>query len=131
MNSIAVSLTPTNGLMKCQFCVFISPLKANFGENWARWTIVLDHQSETPLHQQLYDELRQAILNGRATAPETALHQINCPIAPHFAPLPQSYDRLQSEGYLDTVVGSGTYVCVQLPDDLMQPISHLFRNQRS
>jgi len=23
----------------------------------------------------------------------------------------QSYDRLQSEGYFDTVVGSGTYVC--------------------
>jgi len=25
------------------------------------FAIVLDHQSETPLHQQLYDELRQAI----------------------------------------------------------------------
>jgi len=47
------------------------------------FAIVLDHQSETPLHQQLYDELRQAILNGLLPR-ETALHQINCPIAPHF-----------------------------------------------
>jgi GntR family transcriptional regulator / MocR family aminotransferase len=35
----------------------------------------------------------------------------------------QSYERLQSEGYLDTLGGSGTYVCAQLPDDLMKPSS--------
>ncbi len=31
----------------------------------------------------------------------------------------ESYDRLLSEGYLETIVGSGTYVCAQLPDDLL------------
>ncbi|MGB7412595.1 MAG: PLP-dependent aminotransferase family protein, partial [Thermosynechococcaceae cyanobacterium] len=30
------------------------------------------------------------------------------------------YEKLLSEGYLETVVGSGTYVCGQIPDDLLQ-----------
>jgi GntR family transcriptional regulator/MocR family aminotransferase len=89
------------------------------------FAIVLDHQSETPLHQQLYNELRQAILNGRLLPrqklPSTRSIAQSLRISRTTAT--QSYDRLQSEGYLDTVVGSGTYVCAQLPDDLMQSIS--------
>jgi GntR family transcriptional regulator/MocR family aminotransferase len=87
--------------------------------------IVLDHQSETPLHQQLYDELRQAILTGRVLPrqklPSTRWLAQSLGISRTTAT--QSYDRLQSEGYLETTVGAGTYVCAQLPDDLMQSIS--------
>jgi GntR family transcriptional regulator/MocR family aminotransferase len=32
----------------------------------------------------------------------------------------QSYEQLLCEGYLETVVGSGTFVCAQLPDDLLR-----------
>lgn len=87
--------------------------------------IVLDHQSETPLYQQLYHELRQAILTGRLLPrqrlPSTRFIAQSLGISRTTAT--QSYDRLQSEGYLKTIVGSGTYVCAQLPDDLMQSIS--------
>ncbi|MBC7970077.1 MAG: PLP-dependent aminotransferase family protein [Verrucomicrobia bacterium] len=87
--------------------------------------IVLDHHSKTPLHQQLYDELRQAILTGRLLPrqklPSTRTIAQSLGISRTTAT--QSYDRLQSEGYLETTVGSGTYVCAQLPDDLMQSIS--------
>ena len=86
---------------------------------------MLDQRSETPLHQQLYDELRQAILNGRLLPrqklPSTRAIAYSLGISRTTAT--QSYDRLQSEGYLETIVGSGTYVCPQLPDDLMQSIS--------
>jgi GntR family transcriptional regulator / MocR family aminotransferase len=89
------------------------------------FAIVLDHQSETPLYQQLYDELRQAILNGRLLPrqrlPSTRAIAQSLSISRTTAT--QSYERLQSEGYLETIVGSGTYVCAQLPDDLMQSIS--------
>jgi GntR family transcriptional regulator / MocR family aminotransferase len=87
--------------------------------------IALDHQSDTPLHQQLYDELRQAILQGRLLPRQKlpSTRSIAQSLGISRTTATQSYDRLQSEGYLETVVGSGTYVCAQLPDDLMQSIS--------
>lgn len=87
--------------------------------------IVLNHQSEIPLHQQLYDELRQAILNGRLLPRQKlpSTRSIAQSLGISRTTATQSYNRLQSEGYLDTTVGSGTYVCAQLPDDLMQSSS--------
>ena len=89
------------------------------------FAIVLNQRSETPLHQQLYDELRQAILNGRLLPRQKlpSTRSIAQSLGISRTTATQSYDRLQSEGYLETVVGSGTYVCSQLPDDLMQSIS--------
>ncbi len=89
------------------------------------FAIVLDHRFETPLHQQLYDELRQAILNGRLLPRQKlpSTRSIAQSLGISRTTATQSYDRLQSEGYLETIVGSGTYVCPQLPDDLMQSIS--------
>lgn len=87
--------------------------------------IILDHNSETSLHQQLYLELRQAILNGRILPRQKlpSTRSIARSLGISRTTATQSYDRLQSEGYLDTIAGSGTYVCAQLPDDLMQSIS--------
>ena len=84
--------------------------------------IVLDHRSETSLHQQLYLELRQALLNGRLLPRQKlpSTRSIAQSLGISRTTATQSYDRLQSEGYLDTIAGSGTYVCAQLPDDLMQ-----------
>lgn len=69
--------------------------------------------------------MRQAILSGRLLPcqklPSTRSIAQSLGISRTTAS--QSYDRLQSEGYLETTVGSGTYVCAQLPDDLMQSIS--------
>lgn len=83
--------------------------------------ITLDSHSNLPLHQQLYEELRQAILTGRLLpgqkVPSTrSLAQL---LEISRTTVTQSYDQLLSEGYLETRVGSGTYVCDQLPDDLL------------
>lgn len=81
--------------------------------------ITLDSHSSLPLHQQLYEELRQAILTGRLLPrqkmPSTRSLAKSLQIS--RTTVTQSYDRLLSEGYLETMVGSGTYVCAQLPDD--------------
>ncbi|WP_416674805.1 MocR-like pyridoxine biosynthesis transcription factor PdxR [Egbenema bharatensis] len=81
----------------------------------------LNPHSPIPLHQQLYEELRRSILTGRL------LPQHRLPSSRSLAKLlgisrttvTQSYDRLLSEGYLETIQGSGTYVCSQLPDELL------------
>jgi GntR family transcriptional regulator/MocR family aminotransferase len=83
--------------------------------------ITLDRHSSLPLHQQLYEELRRAILTGRLPpgqkVPSTRVLADSLEVS--RTTVTQSYDRLLSEGYLETIVGSGTYVCIQLPDDLL------------
>lgn len=84
-------------------------------------TITLDRHSSLSLHQQVYEELRRAILTGRLLpgqkVPSTRALADNLQVS--RTTITQSYDRLLSEGYLETLVGSGTYVCTQLPDDLL------------
>lgn len=84
-------------------------------------TIALDHQSSLPLHQQLYEELRQAILNGRLLPRQKipSTRSLAQSLGVSRTTVTQSYDQLLSEGYLESIVGSGTYVCAQIPDDLL------------
>jgi GntR family transcriptional regulator / MocR family aminotransferase len=84
--------------------------------------IILDSQSETPLHRQLYDEIRRSILSGRLApgkrVPSTrALAEA---LGISRATVTMTYDYLLSEGYLQSAVGSGTFVCRQLPDELLR-----------
>lgn len=87
--------------------------------------ITLNSHLSLPLHQQLYEELRRAILTGRLLprqkVPSTRSLAHSLQIS--RTTVTQSYDRLLSEGYLETIVGSGTYVCTQLPDDLLHSTS--------
>ncbi|KYC40161.1 aspartate aminotransferase [Scytonema hofmannii PCC 7110] len=86
------------------------------------FAITINSNSPVPLHQQLYEELRQAILNGRllpgGRIPST--RQLAKSLGISRTTVTQTYDQLLSEGYLETVVGSGTFVCSQLPDDLLR-----------
>jgi GntR family transcriptional regulator/MocR family aminotransferase len=85
------------------------------------FAININPNAPLPLHRQVYEELRQAILAGRLTPGEKlpstrSLAQL---LEVSRATITQSYDILLSEGYLETIVGSGTYVCRQLPDELL------------
>jgi GntR family transcriptional regulator/MocR family aminotransferase len=91
--------------------------------------IALNNNSPKPLHQQVYEQLRQAILNGRLTPgeriPSTRFLAKSLSIS-RFT-VTTSYELLLSEGYLETVTGSGTFVCQQIPDDLINsnPIQNI------
>ncbi|OCQ97705.1 aspartate aminotransferase [Nostoc sp. MBR 210] len=85
------------------------------------FVISIDSQAALPLHRQVYTEIRQAILTGRLTPGEKlpstrVLAQL---LGVSRTTITQSYEMLLSEGYLETSVGSGTFVCRQLPDDLL------------
>ncbi|NCN96706.1 MAG: PLP-dependent aminotransferase family protein [Rhodoferax sp.] len=70
-----------------------------------------------PLHRQLYEALRRTILNGKVQAGERLpssrdlMHDLNMSRNTVVAALNQ----LSVEGYLDSRVGSGTYVHHDLP----------------
>ncbi|MBW4611699.1 MAG: PLP-dependent aminotransferase family protein [Desmonostoc vinosum HA7617-LM4] len=86
------------------------------------FVITIDPQASLPLHRQVYEELRRAILSGRL-APGQRLpstRSLSQSLGISRATVIQSYDQLFSEGYLETIVGSGTFVAHQLPDDLLR-----------
>jgi len=75
----------------------------------------------TPLYRWLYEELRSAILSGQlrpgarlpATRDIAAQYNVSRPT------VVIAFEQLQSEGYVDGRIGSGTYVSQTLPDQLL------------
>jgi len=85
------------------------------------FVITINSQAGLPLHRQVYEELRQAILSGRL-APGQRLpstRSLSQSLGISRSTVTQSYEQLLSEGYLEATMGSGTFVCDQLPDDLL------------
>lgn len=82
----------------------------------------VDRARDTPLHRQVYDGLRRAILEGmlrpgqrvpstRALATELSISRL---------PVLMAYEQLLHEGYLEGRIGSGTYVCAAPPDRMLR-----------
>lgn len=84
--------------------------------------ITLDHASRVPLHRQVYERIRLAILNGqlhpgqRLPASRTLASQL----AVSRNTISNSYEQLLAEGYLESQVGSGTVVARTLPETLLK-----------
>ncbi|HEY9678377.1 MAG TPA: PLP-dependent aminotransferase family protein [Drouetiella sp.] len=81
----------------------------------------LDPNAATPMHRQIYEEVRKAILSGRLAAgnkmPSTRALSQSLGIS--RATVTMSYEFLLSEGYFESLTGSGTYVSRHIPEDLM------------
>jgi GntR family transcriptional regulator / MocR family aminotransferase len=76
---------------------------------------------DVPLHRQLYSEIRKAILTGRLRRKQRipSSRYLAKSLEISRTTVTNCYDQLQSEGYIETVMGSGTFVCSQLPDELL------------
>jgi GntR family transcriptional regulator/MocR family aminotransferase len=85
-------------------------------------TLTLNHRAQEPLHRQLYDRIRDAVLTGvlppgerlastRAMATELGVSR-NTVMA--------AFNQLLAEGYLQGRLGSGTYVTRTLPDEVLK-----------
>lgn len=83
---------------------------------------VVERNSGAPAYKWLYAALRDQIVTGLlrpgARLPATR------DLAKHFAlsrgTVMSSFDQLKAEGYIEGSVGSGTYVSMVLPDDLLE-----------
>ena len=82
----------------------------------------LDAASADPLHRQLYDKLRNAILRGRilpgAQIPSSRDLASELGVARNT--VLNAVEQLIAEGYLQGEPGSGTYVNRTLPDDTLR-----------
>jgi GntR family transcriptional regulator/MocR family aminotransferase len=87
------------------------------------FAITLDHNSKLPLYRQLYEAFRHLILGGRLLPGQhvPSTRSLACSLGISRATVVLSYEQLLSEGYLQTLPGSGTFVCHQLPENFSQP----------
>ncbi len=85
-------------------------------------SLKLHPYDSVPLYRQLYEQLRNIILNGQlppgTKLPSTRGLSDELSIARNT--VLNAYDQLLAEGYLKGRVGSGTYVASELPDELLQ-----------
>lgn len=94
------------------------------GERFTAVSLILrlEDSSRTPLYAQLYNSLREAILEGRLRVgirlPST--RELATELGISRNTVMNAYAQLQAEGYLEGRVGFGTCVSSSLPDDLLQ-----------
>lgn len=88
-------------------------------------SIQLDRDSAIPLYRQIYDALREAILSGKlpASAQLPASRELAVALNVSRTTVLNAIDQLIAEGYLETHIGSGTYVASNLPEDLLHAMS--------
>lgn len=82
----------------------------------------IDQQSDRPLYRQIYDALRKDVLAGLAAPGRriAATRQIASELGVSRNTVLEAIEQLISEGYLESRVGSGTFVSKTLPEDLLQ-----------
>lgn len=85
--------------------------------------LAVDRSDSTPLHRQLYDQVRDLILDGRlapgARLPST--RRLALELALSRNTVTGAFDQLLAEGYLDGRVGAGTFVSTELPETGQAP----------
>ncbi len=88
-----------------------------------RATIALDRDSTSPLHRQIYDQWRQGILTGRFRPADRvpSTRELSAELRVSRSTVTLAYEQLIAEGYLEPARGAGTFVCRELPDELLRP----------
>src|SRR4051794_1684705 len=82
----------------------------------------LDRNATEPLHQQLYRQIRDELVsgtfsNGSSRLPSSRVLAADLGLSRFTVNLALS--RLHAEGYLESRVGSGTFVAEQLPESFL------------
>lgn len=75
--------------------------------------IVLDYRDSRPLYQQVKDSLRRMMLTGLLEPGEKlpSVRSLATQLAINPNTIQRAYSQLETEGYVYTVSGRGTFVC--------------------
>jgi GntR family transcriptional regulator/MocR family aminotransferase len=79
--------------------------------------VALDRRLARPLHRQLYDGYRDAILDGRLRPGQRlpSTRSLAHDLRVSRIPVVMAFEQLVAEGYLESRVGAGTFVSTALP----------------
>ncbi|MEG2202479.1 MAG: GntR family transcriptional regulator [Christensenellaceae bacterium] len=82
--------------------------------------IVLSNTSETPIYQQIFEQLRAQIINGEMKS-ETCLMPIRTvakELRISVITVKKAWEELEHSGYIYTITGKGCFVSLLLPKEL-------------
>ena len=79
--------------------------------------IAIQRSDRKPLHRQVFDGFRQAIVEGRLRAGQRvpSTRALAASLGISRIPVLEAFGQLQAEGYLESAVGAGTFVARDLP----------------
>jgi GntR family transcriptional regulator / MocR family aminotransferase len=82
--------------------------------------VAIDRKAAKPLHRQIYDAYRSMIVgrNLRAGQQIPSTRALASELGVSRIPVLTAYAQLLAEGYFETRVGAGTFVCSSLPHQL-------------
>lgn len=77
--------------------------------------------SHVPMHRQIYEKMRQAILSGELAAKSRipSSRALTAQLGISRMTVVNAYDQLFAEGYLEGKVGAGTFVACSLPEEML------------
>ena len=83
--------------------------------------IAIDRNDGKPLHVQVYDGFREAILRGDLQPGQKipSSRELAGEIGVSRFPVLHAYGQLMAEGYFESHVGSGTFISATLPEQMM------------
>lgn len=78
--------------------------------------VVIDYQSKIPVYKQVSGAIRQAILNGDLAPGDrvASTRELSDQLKLNRLTIVKAYNELINEGFIETTVGSGTYVSLRL-----------------
>ena len=83
---------------------------------------MVNRRAAVPLHRQVYDQWRDGILGGRfpSGTQVPSSRELATALGVSRAIVVSAYEQLIAEGYFEAAIGSGTFVCRQLPEESRQ-----------
>ena len=87
--------------------------------------LFVDRGGGIPIHRQIREGLRRAILEGRLRPGQRipSTRSLATDLGVSRLPVLSAYEQLLHEGYLVGRTGSGTFVSEAVPDDMLRPVS--------
>lgn len=83
--------------------------------------IFINNKSDIPLHKQIYDKIKRGILTGelKEGEPLPTVRGLAKDLRISIITTARAYKDLEQDGFIDTVVGKGSFVS-RLSDDLQR-----------
>ena len=89
--------------------------------------IQLNYRDSKPIYEQIKDGLRKLVISNSLSADEKlpSVRELAAKLAINPNTIQRAYRELETEGYICSVAGRGSYVCAQIPDDPARQVTLL------
>lgn len=77
--------------------------------------ILINHKSSEPIYEQIGTQIKEMILSGTLQDGDiiTSVRMLAKELGIGILTVQKAYDKLQTEGIIETVIGKGTYISIK------------------